>query len=112
MSEAYTYNEADYRSDRITKENRKKAHKKIQIKKGSKRHLIIGLLREVKRPLSADESSLILQSREGKDTASPGNGTEIIGNEGFWDRESGRYRHLWTLTIRIDRSMEIGKEPA
>lgn len=58
-----TYNEADYRSDRITKENRKKAHKKIQIKKGSKRHMIIGLLREVGRPLSADESSRILYER-------------------------------------------------
>lgn len=56
-------NEMDYRSDRITKENRKKAYKKIQIKKGSKKHLIINLLREVKIPLSADESSRILYER-------------------------------------------------
>lgn len=58
-----TYNEADYRSDRITKENRKKAHKKIMIKEGSKRHLIIELLRELDVPLSADESSRILYER-------------------------------------------------
>ncbi|GFO86474.1 hypothetical protein [Anaerostipes butyraticus] len=64
MNEIYRpFCEADYRSDRITKGNRKKAYKKIQIKEGSKKRLIIDLLREVGRPLSADESSLILYER-------------------------------------------------
>lgn len=59
MNEEY----ADYRSDQITKGNRKEAYQKIQIKKGSKKQLIIDLLREMKIPLSADESSRILYER-------------------------------------------------
>ena len=55
--------EASYRSDRIAKENRKNAYKKIRIKKGTKRYLIIELLRELGVPLSADELSRILYER-------------------------------------------------
>ena len=55
--------EKEFRSDVITKENRKKSYKKMKIREGSKRHMIIELLREFDRPMSADESALILYER-------------------------------------------------
>jgi hypothetical protein len=55
--------EKELRSDAITKANRKKSYKKMKIKEGTKRHMIIELLREFDRPMSADESSLILYQR-------------------------------------------------
>lgn len=55
--------EKEYRSDAITKGNRKKAYKKMKVREGTKRHMIVELLREFDRPMSADESALILYER-------------------------------------------------
>ena len=80
--------EKELRSDAITKANRKKSYKKMKIKEGTKRHMIIELLREFDRPMSADESSLILYQRgKVKSSHRQGDSTAIIRDERRWNRD-------------------------